>query len=123
MNNFVILLLVVPILALALLLLNLVLAVHKPYAEKVSIYECGFETIPEQTRSQFQISFFLVALLFLIFDLEIVLCFPAAVSLYQISFYGFSIFLIFLLVLIFGFVLEIASSAIQIASNSSTYKE
>lgn len=120
MNNFIILLFLVPILALALLLLNVLLAVHHPDAEKVSAYECGFISIAGQTRTQFQIHFFLVALLFLVFDLEIILLFPAALTLYQIGFYGFSIFIIFLVILTLGFVLEIASGAIKITSNSLT---
>lgn len=118
MNNFVILLFFVPFLALVLLLLNVILAVHNPDAEKVSAYECGFLSIAGQTRSQFQIHFFLVALLFLIFDLEIVLLFPASVTLYQVSFYGFTIYILFLLILTIGFVLEIGAGAIKITSNS-----
>ena len=121
MNNFVILLFFVPILALVLLLLNVFLAVHKPDAEKVSAYECGFLSIAEQTRSQFQIHFFLVALLFLVFDLEIVLLFPASVTLYQVSLYGFSIFLIFTIILTVGFALEIGAGAIKINSNVNRF--
>jgi NADH:ubiquinone oxidoreductase subunit 3 (subunit A) len=117
MNNFVILLFFVPFLALVLLFLNVILAVHNPDAEKVSAYECGFLSIAGQTRSQFQIHFFLVALLFLVFDLEIVLLFPASVTLYQVSFYGFTIYILFLLILTIGFVLEIGAGAIKISSN------
>ena len=116
MNNFVILLFFVPILALVLLLLNVVLAVHRPDAEKVSSYECGFLSILGQTRDNFQIHFFLVALLFLVFDLEIILLMPAAVTLYKIGIYGFSIFTIFLLILTIGFVIEIGSGAIKFTS-------
>ena len=89
MNNFIVLLFFIPILTLVLLLLNFFLAVSRPDAEKVSAYECGFLSILGQTRYHFQIHFFLVALLFLIFDLEIVLIFPAAMTLYQNSLYGF----------------------------------
>jgi len=117
MNNFVVLLFFVPILALALLFLNVILAVHKPDAEKVSAYECGFISIFGQTRNNFQIHFFLVALLFLVFDLEIILLMPAAVTLYQIGLYGFTIFIIFLLVLTIGFVIEIGSGAIKLNYN------
>lgn len=117
MNNFVILLFVVPILALVLLLLNVILAVHKPDAEKVSAYECGFISIAGQTRNNFQIHFFLVALLFLVFDLEIILLMPAAVTLYHIGTYGFTIFIIFLIILTIGFVIEIGSGAIKLNYN------
>ena len=115
MNNFVMLLIIVPVLALVLLLLNVILAVHKPDAEKVSSYECGFISIYGQTRANFQIHFFLVALLFLIFDLEILLSFPIAVCLYTVGTYGFTIFILFFLVLTIGFVFEIGSGAISIS--------
>ena len=66
-----ILFVIVPILAVLLLGLNLLLAPHVPYEAKVSAYECGFNSLPGQTRSTFQIQFYLVAILFLVFDLEI----------------------------------------------------
>jgi NADH-ubiquinone oxidoreductase chain 3 len=78
------------------------------------VYECGFLTIPLQTRSTFQIHFYIVALLFLIFDLEIILLYPISVSLYQVSFYGFSIAIVFFIVLTVGFILEIGSGAISL---------
>jgi NADH-ubiquinone oxidoreductase chain 3 len=96
MNNLLILFIFVPILAVILLGLNLLLAAHKPDEAKVSAYECGFSPVYGQTRSTFQIHFFIVALLFLIFDLEILLLFPIAVTLYQVSMFGFSVALIFL---------------------------
>src|SRR5215831_8463881 len=117
MNNLLLLFIVVPMLAIALLALNVLLAVHRPDEAKVSAYECGFEPIGGQTRSTFQIHFFLVALLFLIFDLEILLIFPIAVTLYQVSTFGFSIAIIFFIVLTIGFVLEIGSGAIALTQN------
>ena len=89
----------VPVLSLVLLALNLLLAPHLPYEAKVSAYECGYNAIPGQTRSTFQIQFYLVAILFLVFDLEILLLFPIAVSLYQVGTFGFSVALIFFIVL------------------------
>ena len=112
MNNLYFLILFIPILALVLLALNILLAVHRPDEAKVSAYECGFLALPDQTRSTFQIHFMIVALLFLIFDLEILLLFPLAVSLYQVSSFGFSIGIIFFIILTIGFVLEIGSGAI-----------
>lgn len=112
MNNLFFLIIFVPILAFILLALNILLAVHRPDEAKVSAYECGFLALPDQTRSTFQIHFMIVALLFLIFDLEIVLLFPLAVSLYQVSSFGFTIGIIFFIVLTIGFVLEIGSGAI-----------
>ena len=103
----------VPVLSLILLALNLLLAPHVPYENKVSAYECGYNAIPGQARSTFQIQFYLVAILFLVFDLEILLLFPIAVSLYQVGTFGFSVALIFFVVLTIGFVLEIGSGAIK----------
>jgi NADH:ubiquinone oxidoreductase subunit 3 (subunit A) len=117
MNTLLMLFLIVPILAILLLGLNLLLAAHKPDEAKVSAYECGFSPVYGQTRSTFQIHFFLVALLFLVFDLEILLLFPIAVTLYQVSMFGFSIALIFFIVLTIGFVLEIGSGAIKVTSS------
>ena len=111
MNNILMLFIIVPVLSAALLALNLLLAPSNPDEAKVSPYECGYNVIPGQTRGTFHIHFFLVSLLFLIFDLEVVLLYPLAVTLYQVSFFGFSIALIFFIVLTIGFVLEIGSGA------------
>jgi NADH:ubiquinone oxidoreductase subunit 3 (subunit A) len=119
MNNILMLFIFVPILALILLFLNLLLAPHAPYEAKVSGYECGYQSIPGQTRSTFQIQFYLVAILFLVFDLEILLILPVAVSLYQVGTFGFSVAIIFFFVLTIGFVLEIGSGAINITTSKS----
>nr|YP_009653034.1 NADH dehydrogenase subunit 3 [Laccaria bicolor]QCG70092.1 NADH dehydrogenase subunit 3 [Laccaria bicolor] len=116
MNNLFFLFIFVPILSFILLALNVLLAPHKPDEAKVSAYECGFTPIYGQTRSTFQIHFMIVALLFLIFDLEILLLFPLAVSLYQVSTFGFTIGIVFFIVLTIGFVLEIGSGAISLAN-------
>nr|YP_009463024.1 NADH dehydrogenase subunit 3 [Pleurotus citrinopileatus]AUW35267.1 NADH dehydrogenase subunit 3 [Pleurotus citrinopileatus] len=116
MNNLLMLFIFVPLLAFALLGLNALLATHRPDEAKVSAYECGFSVIYGQTRSTFQIHFYTVAILFLIFDLEILLLFPLAVTLYQVSTFGFSIGIIFFLVLTIGFVLEIGSGAISLTN-------
>ena len=108
----------VPILTGILLLLNLLLAPHRPDEAKVSAYECGFSPVYGQTRSTFQIHFYIVAMLFLVFDLEILLLFPIAVTLYNISIFGFTIALIFFIVLTIGFILEIGSGAISMASSN-----
>src|ERR1700726_888710 len=115
MNTLILFFIFVPILAFILLALNILLATHKPYEAKLSAYECGFSPIYGQTRSTFQIHFYLVAMLFLVFDLEILLLFPIAVTLYQVSIFGFSIALIFFFVLTIGFVLEIGSGVIKIS--------
>ena len=114
MNTLLMLFIFVPILSVILLALNLLVAPHRPDEAKVSAYECGFNAIQGQTRSTFQIHFYIVAMLFLVFDLEILLLFPIAVTLYQVSTFGFSFALIFFIVLTIGFVLEIGSGAISI---------
>ena len=122
MSNLFFLFIFVPILAFVFLGLNLLFAPHRPDDSKVSAYECGFSPVYGQTRSTFQIHFYLVGMLFLIFDLEILLLFPIAVTLYQVSTFGFCIALIFFIVLTIGFILEIGSGAIQL-SNLNLKKE
>src|SRR6266550_3460081 len=75
MSNLFFLFIFVPFLALVLLALNVLLAPHRPDEAKVSAYECGFSPVYGQTRSTFHIHFYLVGMLFLIFDLEIILLF------------------------------------------------
>ena len=114
-SSFFIYTLVVTVLAFLLLLLNLILAPHNPYEAKVSSYECGMTVIHGQTRIPFNIQFYLIAILFLIFDLEIFYLVPLTVSMYYIGVYGFIIFLLFFIILTIGFVFEIGSGAISIS--------
>ena len=114
MSNLTFLFIFIPILSVVLLALNVLLAVHRPDEAKVSQYECGFQPIYGQTRTTFQIHFMVVALLFLIFDLEIILLYPLAVTLFQVSTFGFSVAILFFIVLTIGFVLEIGSGAISL---------
>lgn len=79
----------VPILVLILLFVNLLLAVHRPDSEKVTSYECGFSVIYGQTRYPFHISFYIVGILFLIFDIELLFVGPYVVSIYEVQSYGF----------------------------------
>ena len=106
----------IPILALLLLVINLVFSPHNSYQEKDSAFECGFHSFNYQNRIQFSISFFIFALLFLIFDLEILLVYPYVVSAYFNGLYGLSIMLIFFLVLTLGFVFELGKNALKIES-------
>ena len=114
MNNILMLFIIVPILSAALLALNLLLAPSRPDEAKSGPYECGFSPVYGQTRTNFSIHFYIVAMLFLVFDLEILLLFPIASTLYQVSIFGFSIALIFFIVLTIGFILEIGSGAIKL---------
>ena len=119
MNTLLMLFIFVPILSIILLALNILLAPHRPDEAKVSAYECGFNAIEGQTRSTFQIHFYIVAMLFLVFDLEILLLFPIAVTLYQVNIFGFAVALIFFFVLTIGFVLEIGSGAISLSNTDN----
>src|SRR6266851_5155295 len=122
MNNLLMLFICVPILAFILLFLNFLFSVHRPDESKISAYECGYSAIRKQNRTDFQIQFYIVAMLFLIFDLEILLLFPIAVTLYKVSTFGFSIALIFFVVLTIGFILEIGSGAISITTQNNNNK-
>src|ERR1700761_9289570 len=106
----------IPILAIILLALNLILAPHNPYQEKNSPFECGFHSFLGQNRTQFSISFFIFALLFLLFDLEILLVYPYVVSAYVNGVYGLMIMLIFFLALTLGFAFELGKNALKIDS-------
>jgi NADH:ubiquinone oxidoreductase subunit 3 (subunit A) len=120
MNSLLILFIFVPVLTFILLALNLLFAVHRPDSEKVTSYECGFSPIYGQTRSPFHIHFYIVGMLFLVFDLEILLIYPIAVTLYQVSVYGFFTMLIFFGILTLGFVYEIGTGALYYTDQKSS---
>lgn len=106
----------IPILALVLLVVNIILAPHNPYEEKDSVFECGFHSFLGQNRSEFNISFFIFALLFLLFDLEILLIYPYFVSAYFNSAFGLTIMLLFFLILTLGLAFELGKGALSISS-------
>ena len=106
----------IPILSAILLGVNLILAPHNPYEEKDSAFECGFHSFLGQNRSEFSISFFIFALLFLLFDLEILLVYPYIVSAYTNGIYGLIIMLVFFFILTLGFVFELGKNALKIDS-------
>lgn len=111
----------IPILAIVLLALNLIFAPHNPYEEKDSAFECGFHSFLGQNRSEFSISFFIFALLFLLFDLEILLVYPYVVSAYVNGVFGLIVMLIFFLVLTLGFAFELGKNALSIESRQVYY--
>jgi len=119
MNALTILFLFVPVLVAILLMTNVLLAAHRPDTEKVTAYECGFSPIYGQTRAPFSIQYYLVGILFLIFDLEILLLYPIAVTLYSVSIYGFWIAIIFFTVLTLGFVYEIGTGVLYFTDQRS----
>ena len=106
----------IPVLALILLAVNIILSPHNPYQEKNSAFECGFHSFLGQNRTQFSISFFIFALLFLLFDLEILLVYPYVVSAYTNGIYGLIIMLVFFFILTLGFVFELGKNALKIDS-------
>lgn len=90
-----------------------ILFTYKQYdLEKVSAYECGFHPF-EDTREKFNVRFYLVSILFIIFDLEITFLFPWAISLKYIDFFGFWTMMIFLIILTVGFIYEWIKGALD----------
>ena len=92
--------------------LSYVVASQKPDYEKLSAYECGFEAF-DDTRSKFDVRFYLVSILFIIFDLEIAFLFPWAVSLKNIGALGFYSMMFFLFILTIGFIYEWKNGALD----------
>ncbi len=92
--------------------LGFVLSPHRPDSEKTSPYECGFEAF-EDSRMKFDVRYYLVAILFIIFDLEIAFLFPWAVVLDQIGMAGFWAMMIFLGILVVGFIYEWKKGALE----------
>ena len=99
-------------LACVLVFLPFVVAPQKPDAEKISAYECGFDPF-DDARGKFDIRFYLVAILFIIFDLEVTFLFPWAVTLNQIGIFGFWTMMIFLIILTIGFIYEWQKGALD----------
>jgi len=95
-----------------LILAAVVLAVRNPNPEKVSAYECGF-TAFDDARMKFDVRFYLVAILFIIFDLEIAFLFPWAVAFKNVGIFGFWSMILFLFVLTIGFAYEWKKGALE----------
>jgi len=85
---------------------------HRPDSAKLSPYECGFEAF-EDARMKFDVRYYLVAILFILFDLEIAFLFPWAVVLKEIGTFGFVSMLIFLAILVVGFIYEWMKGALE----------
>ncbi len=85
---------------------------RKPDSEKLSPYECGFEAF-EDARMKFDVRYYLVAILFILFDLEIAFLFPWAVSLNDIGAFGFWSMMVFLAILVIGFIYEWKKGALE----------
>ena len=98
--------------AIAALAASYIVARQRPDPEKVSAYECGFDPF-DDARGQFDVRFYLVAILFIIFDLEIAFLFPWAVSLSEIGIFGFCSMMGFLGILTIGFIYEWKKGALE----------
>ncbi len=99
-------------LSVSFIILNFIFSPKKPDPEKLSAYECGFEAF-DDSRMEFDVRFYLVAILFIIFDLEIAFLFPWAISLGSIGLLGFCSMMIFLFILTVGFVYEWKKGALD----------
>jgi len=100
------------VLSLIIVVIPMILASRKPDAEKLSPYECGFEPFGD-ARQEFDVRFYLVAILFIIFDLEIIFLFPWAITLGHIGAVGFWPMMIFLFILTVGFIYEWKKGALE----------
>ena len=115
LNNYltiVIFLAIALILSLGFVVLNFAFSPKNPDPEKLSAYECGFEPF-DDSRIEFDVRFYLVAILFIIFDLEIAFLFPWAISLGNIGLVGFCSMMIFLFILTVGFIYEWKKGALD----------
>ena len=110
--SIIIFVLVALIISIGFIVLNFLFSPKNPDPEKLSAYECGFEAFGD-SRMEFDVRFYLVAILFIIFDLEIAFLFPWAVSLGNIGTLGFWSMMIFLFVLAVGFVYEWKKGALD----------
>jgi len=100
------------LLSAAFIVVNFLFSPKKPDPEKLSAYECGFEPFSD-SRMEFDVRFYLVAILFIIFDLEIAFLFPWAISLGNIGLFGFISMMIFLFILTIGFIYEWKKGALD----------
>ena len=100
------------VIGLGLLVAPFIIAVKSPDPEKVSAYECGFDAF-DDARMKFDVRFYLVAILFIIFDLEVSFLFPWAVAFKKVGVFGFWAMMVFLGVLTIGFIYEWKKGALE----------
>ena len=115
LNNYltiIIFLAIALILSLGFLILNFAFSPKNPDPEKLSAYECGFDPFND-SRMEFDIRFYLVAILFIIFDLEIAFLFPWAITLGNLGLFGFFSMMLFLFILTIGFIYEWKKGALD----------
>src|SRR3974390_764662 len=100
------------VIGLVLLIAPFIVAFHQPDPEKLSAYECGFNAF-DDARMKFDVRFYLVSLLFIIFDLEVAFLFPWAVAFKDVGLLGFWSMIVFLAILIVGFIYEWQKGALE----------
>ena len=110
--SIIIFLFIVLIISIGFILINFISSPNNPDPEKLSAYECGFDAF-DDSRMEFDVRFYLVAILFIIFDLEIAFLFPWAITLGKIGLFGFWSMMIFLAVLTVGFIYEWKKGALE----------
>ena len=110
--GFLIFFLLAVIVNLSLFGISFLFSSSNPDKEKLSAYECGFNPF-DDARQKFDIRFYLVAILFIIFDLEVVFLYPWSMVLYSLNFFGFFVMLVFLFILTVGFAYEWVSGALE----------
>ena len=110
--SIIIFLFIALIISIGFILINFISSPNNPDPEKLSAYECGFDAF-DDSRMEFDVRFYLVAILFIIFDLEIAFLFPWAITLGKIGLFGFWSMMIFLGVLTIGFIYEWKKGALE----------
>jgi NADH-quinone oxidoreductase subunit A len=105
-------LMIATVIAVAMLAIPRIIAPKRPYGEKMSPYECGFEAF-DDARGRFDIRFYLVAILFVVFDLEVAFLFPWAMAFKGMGMFGFFSMMLFLGILIVGFIYEWKKGALE----------
>lgn len=120
-NTLYIFILLIPVVSLVLFVINILFSETNTYSDKTGPFECGLSSFT-QTRIAFTVSFILIAILFLPFDLEVTSLLPYSLALYHTSSYGLTIIILFLLLLTIGFVFEINNKALFIVKNNIKHK-
>ena len=110
--SIIIFLIIALLISIGFILINFLSSPSNPDPEKLSAYECGFDAF-DDSRMEFDVRFYLVAILFIIFDLEIAFLFPWAITLGKIGVFGFWSMMIFLAVLTIGFIYEWKKGALE----------
>ena len=110
--SIIIFLFIALLISIGFIIINYISSPSNPDPEKLSAYECGFDAF-DDSRMEFDVRFYLVAILFIIFDLEIAFLFPWAISLGNIGLLGFTSMMIFLFILTIGFICEWKKGALD----------